>query len=48
MIIIVGGKILTMAGDIWDKGYLCISMNVNQEHGVYSEDIRCVPGKGKS
>ena len=24
MIYIVGGKILTMAGDVWEKGYLCI------------------------
>lgn len=33
MIIIVGGKILTMAGDIWDKGYLCIEKGKIKELG---------------
>lgn len=33
MIIIVGGKILTMAGDIWDRGYLCIEKGKIKELG---------------
>lgn len=33
MIYIVGGKILTMAGDVWDKGYLCIENGKIRELG---------------
>ena len=33
MIYIVGGKILTMAGDVWEKGYLCIENGKIRELG---------------
>ena len=33
MIYIIGGKILTMAGDIWEKGYLCIEDGKIKEVG---------------
>lgn len=33
MLYIIGGKILTMAGDVWEKGYLCIDDGKIKELG---------------
>ena len=33
MLYIIGGKILTMTGEIWEKGYLCIEDGKIRELG---------------
>lgn len=38
MIYIIGGKIMTMAGEIWDKGYLCIENGKIKELGPMKDN----------
>ena len=33
MIYILGGRVITMEGDIWDKGYICIDRGKIKELG---------------
>lgn len=38
MLYIIGGKVMTMAGQVWDKGYLCIQNGKIRELGPIRQD----------